>query len=526
MNTSIEWSKIDWPKETKVVAKLQHKIYRYSLDNNRSSVEATQKALVESLSAKLLAVRRVSQDNRGKSTAGVDGVKSLHQKERIKLAKALTLNGKASPIRRVWIPKAGTSELRPLGIPTINDRAKQQLARLALEPEWEARFEPNSYGFRPGRGCHDAIEAIYLNINRAPKGKYVLDADIRKCFDTIDHEALLTKLQTWPKMSQQIKAWLKAGVMEGGTLISTRGVGTPQGGVISPLLANVALHGMEDMLKQWVKTLNLESASGKQISLTNRAHTLGIIRYADDFVVLHKDLTVVNEAREQIQQWLAPMGLELKDSKTRLAHTDKATMDAQSGFDFLGFSIKRYRVGKYSRGKRGLEAKTLIKPSKSAITKHLNHIKSKLKELQDPASVVNTLNPIIRGWCNYYKTVVSKRSYNICRQAIYEKLIAWAKRKHANRSRIWVYKKYYVLVGKRLKFSSSGTDDKVLMCHDDTKIVRHVKVKGSASVYDGNDLYWSHRLISVVLINGKLGCFECNKDSVAGVVKDLTYTIC
>lgn len=148
-----------------------------------------------------------------------------------------------------------------------------------LEPEWE-KFEPNSYGFRPGRSCHDAIEAIYLNINRAPQGKYVLE-DIRKCFDTIDHQALLNKLQTWPKMSMQIKAWLKAGVMEGFNLYRR---GTPQGGVISPLLANIALHGMEDMLKQWVKTLDLRSESGKRVSPANRANTLGVIRYADDFV--------------------------------------------------------------------------------------------------------------------------------------------------------------------------------------------------------------------------------------------------
>lgn len=456
---------------------------------------ATQKVLVQSLSAKLLALRRVTQDNRGKSTAGVDGIKSLNPYERVKLARTLKLDGH-SPIRRVWIPKPGTSERRPLGIPTIKHRAKQQLARLALEPEWEAKFEPNSYGFRPGRSCHDAIEAIYLNINRAPVGKYVLDATIRKCFDTIDQVALLEKLQTWPTMRRQVEAWLKAGVMEGSTSTSNEGAGTPQGGVISPLLANVALHGMEEMLNKWVQTLNLRSVSGVQISPANRANTLGVIRYADDFVILHKDLMVINEARERVQKWLKHMGLELKDSKTRLVHTDKEIMQAPSGFDFLGFSVRRYYVGKYSGGKRGLNTKTLIKPSKEAITKHLRHIKSKLKEIKNPENVINTLNPIIRGWCNYYKTVVSKRVFNNCRQSVYEKLIAWAARKHANRSREWVYKKYTISTGTRLKFSptSTSTGEKIPMCHDETKIVRHVKVKGTASVYDGNDLYWSYRL--------------------------------
>ncbi|HUZ52204.1 MAG TPA: reverse transcriptase domain-containing protein [Streptosporangiaceae bacterium] len=195
------------------------------------TVHRLQRLLMRSRAAKCLAVRRVTQDNQGKRTAGVDGVKALTPPERLRLANRLSLAVKPRPTRRVWIPKPGTTECRPLGIPTMHDRAVQALAKLALEPEWEARFEPNSYGFRPGRSGHDAIEAIFQGICRKPK--YVLDADIVKCFDRIDHQALLRKLGTFPALRRAIRGWLRAGVMDGPTLFPTT-AGTPQGGVITP----------------------------------------------------------------------------------------------------------------------------------------------------------------------------------------------------------------------------------------------------------------------------------------------------
>ncbi len=198
---------------------------------------------MRSWAAKCLATRRVTQDNRGKKTAGVDGVKNVSPERRLHLAALLTLPVKATPTRRVWIPKPGTpAEQRALGIPVMKDRAEQALVKLALEPEWEARFEPNTYGFRPGRSCHDAIEAIFLAIRYKPK--YVLDADIAKCFDRINHQALLDKLHTFPAMRRAIRAWLKAGVMDGGTLYPTD-EGTPQGGVATPptMLQNRGIRG-------------------------------------------------------------------------------------------------------------------------------------------------------------------------------------------------------------------------------------------------------------------------------------------
>lgn len=496
ITTIAKWTQIHWKLIHHRVEKLQHKIYRHSLNGEMAKVQATQKNLINSFSAKLLAVRRVTQNNRGKNTAGVDGVKSLNPQQRMKLAKTLTIDGLASPIRRVWIPKPGTTEMRPLGIPTMHDRAKQALTKMALEPEWEAKFEPNSYGFRPGRSCHDAIEAIYLSINRAPTGKYVLDADIQKCFDSIDHDVLVNKLglETWPLMRRQVYAWLKAGVMDAQSFTPLNSAGTPQGGVISPLLANIALHGVETMLKQMVKTMDLRATSGIRISPANRANTISIIRYADDFVVLHKDHDVIIKAKQHLDSWLSELALELKPSKTRLVHTDSPHDSWAAGFDFLGFNIRRYASGKYSRGKRKLNSKTLIKPSKKAIKNHLDAIKAKLKYCVEPSSVIRTLNPVIRGWCNFYRSVVSKRIFNICRQRTYDKLMAWARRKHAYRSRAWIYAKYYTRDGTRLKFTGVERKQQIfLYSHDETKIVRHVKVKGSCSVYDGNISYWSNR---------------------------------
>jgi RNA-directed DNA polymerase len=228
--------------------------------------------LLRSTSAKLLAVRRVTQDNQGKRTPGIDGVAFLEPQERCLLARSLNLAQPARPVRRLWIPKPGTQEQRPLGIPTMSDRAAQALVKLALEPQWEARSEPNSYGFRLGRSCQDAIEAIFQEIRYKPK--YALDADIAKCFDRIGHQALLDKLDTFPLLRRVIKGWLKAGVLDGKDLFPTQ-AGTPQGGVLSPLLANVALHGLEEAVAAaFPKTSRLTGSKERW--------TPAVIRYADD----------------------------------------------------------------------------------------------------------------------------------------------------------------------------------------------------------------------------------------------------
>ncbi len=225
------WSTLCWKKIERVVFKLQTRIYRAQRRGDRKTVCKLQRLLMKSRSAKLLAVRRVTQDNRGKATAGVDGVKALTPDERLDLAGTLALPSPATPVRRVWIPKPGTEETRPLGIPTLQDRARQAVVKLALEPQWEARFEPNSYGFRPGRSAWDAIGAIYVLINQ--KAKWVLDADIAKCFDRINHDALLKKMNPSPPLRRQVRAWLKAGGLDKGEWFPTE-EGTPQGGPSTP----------------------------------------------------------------------------------------------------------------------------------------------------------------------------------------------------------------------------------------------------------------------------------------------------
>ncbi|MBE9036100.1 group II intron reverse transcriptase/maturase [aff. Roholtiella sp. LEGE 12411] len=482
----VEWHSINWRKLERSVYKLQKRIYQASARGDVKAYRRLQKTLMKSWSARALSVRRVTQDNQGKKTAGVDGVKSLTPNLRLELTGNLNLGSKVSPTRRVWIPKPGTEEKRPLGIPTMKDRALQALVKLAVEPEWEARFEPNSYGFRAGRSCHDAVAAIYVAINK--KAKYVLDADIAKCFDRIDHEALLIKLNTSPTIRRQVRAWLKAGVMDGKQLFATS-EGTPQGGVISPLLANIALHGMEERIKQYAETLK-----GKKNKRDNRK-ALSLIRYADDFVILHENLTVVQRCKEIICEWLKGMGLELKPSKTRLTHTLKQYEQEKPGFNFLGFTIQQFPQGKY-HSKQGF--KTIITPSKQKQKVHYEQIASVIEahKAAPQASLISHLNPIIRGWANYYATVVSKKTYSDIDYLMYQKLRAWAKRRHHKKNGGWVSKRYWQSIGgKNWVFATrkEGLTPLRLLNHADTPIVRHVKVKSESSPYDGNLVYWSTR---------------------------------
>lgn len=314
MNT-YKWHELPWRKLEKSTFKLQKRIFQASLSDDVLKVRQLQRLLIKSWGAKCIAVRRISQDNQGKKTAGVDGIKNLSPKQRLALVDKISLSPKASPVRRVWIPKPGKKEKRPLGIPTMYERAVQSLVKMALEPEWEARFEPNSYGFRPGRSCHDAVEAIFKSIKLVPK--YVLDADISQCFDRINHEKLLNKLNTFPTLRRQIRAWLKAGIWDEKAIFQSS-EGTPQGGVISPLLANIALHGMEEAVKELAEISDIRKPDGQKMRKEDKRASLSLIRYADDFVILHKNYAVVKRCRELISQWLEEMGLELKPSKTRI----------------------------------------------------------------------------------------------------------------------------------------------------------------------------------------------------------------
>ena len=497
-NQTVEWNKIPWRKLERYVFKLQKRIYRASSRGDVRAVRRLQKTLMRSWSAKCLAVRRVTQDNQGKKTAGVDGIKSLSPVQRLALVQNLKLSRKAKPTRRVWIPKPGTEEKRPLGIPTMTDRALQALVKQVLEPEWEAKFEPNSYGFRPGRSCHDAIGAIFLSIRQ--KAKYVLDADIAKCFDCIDHKALLNKINTFPTIRRQVRAWLQAGVMDGKELFPTS-EGTPQGGVISPLLANIALHGIENQVNQAFRKLY---KSGRETWFHKKGeHFLPpqLIRYADDFVVIHENLAVVQRCQQIIAEWLKDIGLELKPSKTRISHTLEK-YEGNTGFDFLGFNIRQYRVAaEYSAKNFKGEAvgfKTLIKPSKEAIKRHVVKV-GKIIDAHKSVpqkGLIQHLNPVIRGWANYYSTVVSKETFSEIDHIVYQQLLAWAKRTHPGTPVKGIVRKCWQTVGKNHWVFATKESNEIttrLLKQAETPIVRHEKVKGEASPYDGNLVYWSTR---------------------------------
>jgi RNA-directed DNA polymerase len=374
-----DWAQIPWRKLERKVYRLQKRIYQASLRGNDQVVHTLQRLLMKSKAARTLAVRRVTQENQGKRTAGVDGVKSVKPAQRLPLVHHLRHHKKIKPqpTRRVWIPKPGKAEKRPLGIPTMLDRAHQCLTKLVLEPQWEARFEADSYGFRPGRSAQDAIQAIFIYICKQPK--YVLDADIANCFNQINHEALVHKLQTFPAMRRAIKAWLKAGVLEENVFEPTS-AGTPQGGPLSPLLANVALHGMVQAIQQGYK--------GK-----DRPR---LVRYADDLVVLYRTREGIERARSRLESWLKDMGLEMKPSKTRVVHTLEALETEPPGFDFLGFEIRQYPVGKHHSGTlhgRQLGFKTLIRresrrPS-NGIEKHYEQWFSQAQDFLKARSVGN-----------------------------------------------------------------------------------------------------------------------------------------
>jgi RNA-directed DNA polymerase len=446
------WSSIDWPAVERNVRRLQERIFRASQNGEPAKVKNLQKLLVRSSSAKLLATRKVTQINRGKRTPGIDGVVCTGPSSRLAMfRKGLNLKGyRPKPVRRVYIPKAGGKQ-RPLGIPTMLDRVMQALVTLALEPEWEPRFEANSYGFRPGRCTMDAIEAIYRALSQNGSSRWVLDADIAKCFDQIDHAALLGRL---PVFTTTIRRWLKAGVVELGAL-STTTMGTPQGGIISPLLANIALDGME-------RLFGAERSDGRQIVPCMRKGSdrgVNLIRYADDFVVTAPSKEAIeNEVVPRLAAFLADRGLELSAAKTRIVHID-------DGFDFLGFNIRHFPNGKL-----------LVRPQKEKVSAHRRALSAFLREnRQRPtAEVIMALSPVIRGWCNYYRHAVAKRTFSVLDDHVWRITYKWAKRRHPNKTRHWVVNRYYgvdrghgwVLCDGRLR----------LPRHNETRVSRFVKV--------------------------------------------------
>ena len=459
--TCVAWQFINWEKVKQSVKSVQSRIVKAIKEGRHNKVKSLQWLLTQSFSAKLLAVRRVTQ-NAGKKTAGTDGILWKTRRQKMNAAKSLRRNGyKARPLRRVYILKKNGKK-RPLGIPTMFDRAMQALYLMALDPVAETNADPCSYGFRNRRNCADAIARCYIHLSRNDSPTWILEGDIKGCFDHINHQWLLDNI---PIDTLVLKQWLKSGFIEGGRLFPST-EGTPQGGIISPTLANMTLDGLEYTINRSYR----DKIRGKGITVRNR-HKIHLIRYADDFIVTADSPDILQDViKPAIEQFLSVRGLTLSSDKTKISHIEK-------GFDFLGQNIRKYK------------GKLIIKPSESSYSSITAKIKAIVRKNYSikPGKLIVMLNPVIRGWCNYHKHVVSKKTFNKLDNYIFRRLWHWAKRQHQNKPRQWITDKYFkTITGPKWLFSGLLDNNYrvTLYLAWTTPIVRHVLIKGEANPFD------------------------------------------
>lgn len=467
----MNWPNIDWGEAHRIVRRLQVRIAKAASEGRWNKVKALQWLLTHSFYGKAVAVKRVTE-NRGKKTAGVDGETWNTPEQKTKAINSLKRRGyQPQPLRRVHIPKAN-GKLRPLGIPTLRDRAMQALYLLALQPIAETKADHNSYGFRPERACRDAAAQCFAALVSKNSAQWVLDADISGCFDNINHDWLLTNI---PMDKAVLRKWLKCGFVEKGNWFPTQ-AGTPQGGIISSTLANMALDGIE---------IELATHFGTKTSKKRWKGKVNFIRYADDFIITGVTKETLEQAKLILGDFLKGRGLSLSEEKTRIVHIDE-------GFDFLGWNIRKYG------------GKLLIKPAKKNVRAFLRKIRRIIKEnhAAKQENVIRLLNPMIRGWANYHQNQVAKETFSKVDHFIWKMLWQWACRRHPNKPRRWIKDRYFRSEGLRnwvfgtlVKTEDGDVKMVKLVNASDTPIRRHIKIKAEAHPFNPAwEEYFENRL--------------------------------
>lgn len=515
------WRDIDWVKAQLTVRKLQIQIYNSSKEGDVRTVRRLQNKLVREDFAKLLAVRQVTNDNMGQKMAGIDGIKDVPVKLRITLAESLKIPTLQKPIKFVLILNPGSKDKLPFRISTIFDKCLQVLVKLVLEPEWEAKFERNSYGFRSGRSCHDATKVLYkaLKYNE----KYAIVANIEKCFEKINYETLLIKTGLHGKLYKQIKYWLESGIMV--SLDSNnrafQNKSMSQSGVISSLLANIALHGLETRVKKYVSTKEIKCSTGRKVQQSRREKTVTIVRHLCDFIVLHNDFRIINGCVGVIKEFIRESGLQLYENNTFIVHSKHILnenkksvikLSSRPGFNFLGFHFRHYQ-SKYSSVNKIngelLGSKLLVLPSKLSIKTHNKRVHEEILnkgKTKSQKELIDSLNPIIYKWVNYFG-IFDAKTFGLLTKLdylLYLKLRKWSK-VGKKTSKKQVLKLWSQVDSRKQVFCSSS--NKLIQYYSclqsESSIKYYSKVKKTKSTFDGDIGYWTEQLCASLTTSGQ-----------------------